>query len=133
MTAISSEHRFRGDFGPIVEAIDAAHDHDWFVVEPYTTRVGIGLQATIIVKNMKTGKGWGLVWRVDAKRLEGMRGNVYHGDSPDCSPSRAFMETFKKRLASEAATLAAVTGGLPVSFHAGRRRHLKAAMQKRAY
>lgn len=132
LMAVSKENQFRQDFPEIITEIDAAGDHEWILVDEYVTRIGVGLQTTVIVKNLETGKGWGLVWRIDAKRLEGMRGNVYHAEHRDSSSSQAFMETFRKRLQSEAATLAAITSG-PVSFRADHHRHLKAEIKRRCY
>lgn len=133
MGAISHEAKFRQDFPDIIAAVEAAGDHEWIIVESYATRVGTGLQTSVIFRNLTTARGFGCVWRIDAKRLEGCAGRTFSADRPDCRQSKEFLEEFQRRLGCEGATLAAITHGMKISFRANHKQKLKAAIARRCY
>lgn len=101
MGAISHEAKFRQDFPDIIAAVEAAGDHEWIIVESYATRVGTGLQTSVIFRNLRTARGFGCVWRLDAKRLEGCAGRTFFAERPDCRQSKEFLEEFFRRTRCE--------------------------------
>jgi hypothetical protein len=104
--------RFKESFSSIAGAIEAAPaPHDIIVTEDFQQRAGIGETRTVIVRNLEKERGFGIVWRVEVRRCEGMCNRFFDAMKPDDSPSNAaFLKELNRRLSVEGATRTAIEG-----------------------
>lgn len=94
----ASETLFREACPDLVEAVEASGTHQLFFVDEFEERVGIGRGTVVICKHIETGRGWGIHFRVDARRCDGLKGRIYRADLPDSAASRDFMAEWCRRL-----------------------------------
>jgi hypothetical protein len=131
--AISKDAQFRSDFAAIMSLLDTAQDHEWILVDEYVTRIGVGLQTSVIFRNLQTARGFGCVWRIDARRLEGCGGRTYYADRPDSRQNEEFLAEFSRRLGCEGASRSDVMEDEKSSRRARYKRRFKREIAQRCY